>query len=349
MAEYVDAPRLRYRRILVPMMAFLFAGGQQRRIDIAYWAVTLLFVFLGAYWMSRLAELYGRSPAWALVVGLTPAVLWSIDRMTVDGALLALTAAFALYTRDEKHPWRVYLTLAAAALARETGLLLTAGYILPLLIERRYKRAMQFASAALPALAWYYYVALRTPPVPRPGLAIPFSGLLDRLLNPVPYPFSPGLTLAIRSFDYLALAGIVLAIALTIRLTWRFWKTAYGVSLVLFVALCIFVWIPGDWGMAIDYTRILSPLFLLLAVHSLRSGSWLAAAPLAMSIPRCLIQLAPQVPAVSRDSSGYPEIWHTSILFNHSVTRRRPDLWGTWSLSRTTRFLPPMQATLSRV
>ena len=46
-SKHVDDPRLRWRRILVPGLAFLAAGGQQQLVDTAYVGVILCFVFLG--------------------------------------------------------------------------------------------------------------------------------------------------------------------------------------------------------------------------------------------------------------------------------------------------------------
>ena len=50
---FVDNPRLRWRRILVPALAWLCALGQSDFVDSAYFGVLLGFVFLGAYWLSR--------------------------------------------------------------------------------------------------------------------------------------------------------------------------------------------------------------------------------------------------------------------------------------------------------
>ena len=91
--SYVDAPRLRYRRLLVPGLALAFAGGRQGLIDGSYIAVTGMFVLLGAYWLSRWATVNELHPAWGLAFLLVPGTLVSMDRMTVDGSLAALCVA----------------------------------------------------------------------------------------------------------------------------------------------------------------------------------------------------------------------------------------------------------------
>ena len=61
-AESVDDPRLRYRRILLPLLAYTLAGGQSNAIDISYLAIGWLFLLLGAYWLGECARLPGKSP-----------------------------------------------------------------------------------------------------------------------------------------------------------------------------------------------------------------------------------------------------------------------------------------------
>jgi hypothetical protein len=51
--RYLDAPLFRYRRILVPMLAFTLTAGRQNWIDMSYIAVIAVSVFCGAYWLSR--------------------------------------------------------------------------------------------------------------------------------------------------------------------------------------------------------------------------------------------------------------------------------------------------------
>lgn len=91
---YVDDARLRYRRILVPLAAYIFAAGPSNRIDQTYEIVFLLSVALGTYWSSLFAGRAGLAPAWGLLFLLLPAIPISMDRLVVDSGLAALTAGF---------------------------------------------------------------------------------------------------------------------------------------------------------------------------------------------------------------------------------------------------------------
>src|SRR4029077_6363110 len=79
----MDDPALRYRRILVPALAWSFALGRDSWIHATYLAVILGFAFLGVYWLSRAMLIQGRHPAWGLIFLLMPGTLVSMDRMTV--------------------------------------------------------------------------------------------------------------------------------------------------------------------------------------------------------------------------------------------------------------------------
>jgi len=303
MWKYIDAPGLRYQRILVPALAYVLAWGNAGRIDTAYRAAILLFFGLGAYWLSRLAALHGHSRAWGLAIVCVPAALASMDRMAVDVALAALVIAFALYSREPD--WKLYTVLLLGALVRETGLLMVAAYCIWLLVGKRLRRAVIFGTAALPTLAWYEYIHVRTPlALPAHLIVLPFSGFLDRLLHPPPYPFSPAVDAVIAAFDYLALAGILLAFAIAFPVARKAGFNPRGWAMVLFVLLGAFLR-RSEWLEATDSGRILSPLLILLALETLileppilkriTSFAWLPLAPLCMVAPRCVLQLASQL------------------------------------------------------
>src|SRR5271168_2707503 len=131
--RYVDAPQVRFRRVLVSLAAWLVAFGRPHWIDPAYIAVEMFCVALGTYWCARLLARRGRSALWGLLFVIVPATLASFDRMLVDGPLTALFAGFWLYS-EEKRWTRVWLLAMLAALTRETGLLLSAALVIDQLV-----------------------------------------------------------------------------------------------------------------------------------------------------------------------------------------------------------------------
>ena len=282
--KYMDAPRLRYRRILLPGLAHLVAFGQDRWVDPAFISVVLLSVFLGAYWLSRCASLYGFHPIWGACFLLVPATLISVDRLVVDATLAALTVGFVYYARQGP-PWKLYAVLACAILTRETGVLLLAGYCLYLLWRRLPARALLFGTAVMPALAWYAYVQRRTQ-----GDIGPQYGFLKVLLTPK-YDLPPVAAAAATALDYLVIGGILLAIVLAIRFALKQPPEPAAMAGLLFGLMTVWMLF---WVELIDpytYPRVLSPLVLLLALEGLRARAWIACVPAGALAARVALQL----------------------------------------------------------
>jgi len=297
--HYIDAPRLRYRRILIPALAFAASAGQDRVIDAALFAVNLLFTFAGTYWLSRYADSYARRPAWGMLFLLVPAILVSLDRLTADVALTALCVGLALYIREQR-PREVYLVLLLAPLARETGLLLTAAYCVVLLLERHSKTAVVFATSAIPAIAWYAFVQSHTAPYDSAGwfTPIPFAGAIDSMVHPVIYSFPAMVKWSADVLDECALAGVVLAFLLSFR-----WPSQFPRPLALaalLIALSGATLGKPFWGNVFAFGRVFSPLVVLIALQSFATRSWLPLLPLALIDPRIVLQLGYRVLQIAR-------------------------------------------------
>jgi hypothetical protein len=262
-ASYIDAPRLRYRRILVPFLAWLLSGGGGRYLHAAYIGVNLAFVFLGSYWLGRCFQLRGMHPAWGLAFLGIPGVLISLDRMVVDGPLTALAAGFVWHTLAGPAT-ALLAVLVAAPLVRETGVLLTAAAVLAALAERRWRRAILYGATALPALAWFAFVQSHTTPAgggPR-LLTWPFVGLYQRIFTPSAYRLPVHISLLAATLDWVAIAGVLLTVALTLRLVTRR-RNALAAAVALYAILLTTLRVHF-WLDAYSYTRLISPLFVLL-------------------------------------------------------------------------------------
>lgn len=293
MDDYVDNPRLRWRRILVPFLAWTAAAGQSRWVDPAYFAVTLAWVFLGAYWLSRYCRICGHHPAWGLAFLLVPAVLVSIERMTIDTALAALTIGFALYAEAEPS-WKLYPVLVLAPLARETGLLLVFAWCAWLLVRKDWKRALTYSTAIVPFLGWLAFLSARTAPDLTPWCSwLPLSGIITRTLHPIQYPVT-GLWYAVAAAtDYLAVFGIWTAFGFAVAaLALRPRKlTPMEAAAAAFAVLLAFLARPDIWTEAYAFGRTLSPLLVLLALAGMARGQWWALAPLGLVLPRIAAQM----------------------------------------------------------
>jgi len=298
---YIDAPRLRYRRILVPLLAWLLSAGGGRALHAAYLAVMLGFVWLGAWWLARSAVEQGTHPAWGLAFLAVPGTLISLDRMTVDGPLAALAAGFALYARAGPW-WKLFLVLAAAPLVRETGLLFAAACALYEIWQRRPHRAVFLAAGALPALVWYGFVHSRLEGAGVVPLAAPFRGLIARLFAAARYRVGAPISDLAATLDWISLAGALVCFLLALHLIRAHRDVlvvAVALQLLLLSTLNVYFWLD-----AYGYTRLFSPLLVLLA-----AGRWSLAwrwrwLPAGLMLPRVGLQLGGQLLGVLRGLLG---------------------------------------------
>jgi hypothetical protein len=288
MKAFVDDARLRYRRILVPLLAYGMALGQSEWIDPAYELVFLFTVGLGVYWSCRLAG------PWGMFFLLIPAIPIMMDRLVVDGTLAALTVGFLYYREGPR--WKLLVVLACAALTRETGFLLIAAAFLD-------RPAVLNAATALPALAWYGYVMANTANTVYAFSRIPFSGIVHVLANPWHYPAgTPFLSLVVAADDLAVLGGVV-AMALAFHLVW-IRRDAVTIAAALFAALALVVQRADLWENVYDIGRLQSPLLVCLAyVATTERKLWLLA-PLAMILPRLAMQFAPQFIGIVEKAAG---------------------------------------------
>jgi hypothetical protein len=292
----LDDPALRYRRILVPALAWAVALGRDSAIHPAYLAVILGFVFLGVYWLARVMVIQGRHPAWGVMFAFMPATLVSLDRMTVDVGLAALTVGFVLFYENN---WKVLLILACAALTRETGLLITAGYAVFLLSRRRFANLLWAAASTLPAILWYVYVSDHTPPEPpdRFSSLIPLAGWIERVVHPEAYLLPRWQAFAAVELDYVALAGIALMLGHAAWLAWSRRWNARAAAIYVFAAAVAFIGSRSVWQDAFSYGRVVTPLMILLAAEDTRPR--LAFAPVALVDVRIGLNFLKQIVGVA--------------------------------------------------
>ena len=294
-ADHVDDPRLRWRRILVPGLAFLAAGGQQRLVDTAYLGVTLCFVFLGTYWLARYCCLHRTHPAWGLCFLVVPAVAISVERLTIDVALAALCVGFAVYAVQPS--WRLVTVLALAPLARETGIGLLLACGLAGLVKRSRGLTAAAVVSALPWLVWVAgFVHPRTRPDPFFWLSLyPFQGIFERTLQLPSQLLTGDVGAWAAAFDYVAVWGMWLALAQAVVLLRSGKLDPVKLAMATYALLVIFVGSQRVWSEAYAFGRVFSPLLIFLGLQAIRARSRWLLLPLGLVALRVAAQLATQL------------------------------------------------------
>lgn len=283
--RYVDDPRYRYGRILVPLIAWSISGGQDRLIDRAYQITVLAFCALGVYWTCGWLQLSDAPPVWGMVVFLLlPATLSSIDRLLVDGPLCAVFAGQMYYTKLGRGN-ALYFIAAIAPLIRETGIVILAAVLAAAILEKHWRRFAVFTTAALPILAWSLYVAPRTHGTTATRLfEKPVIGLFLHLFTVNhDYPgLDKSLYLLMQTVDFLALAGYILCLALAAQWLWAHrgeWRDPVNLTVAGFLFLGLLLGHPYYFASPYAYSRPLSPLILWVALLGLASRKWAALVP----------------------------------------------------------------------
>lgn len=290
--KYMDFPRHRYRRILVPGLAAILAFGQDKWIDNAYRFVILGFTFLGTYWFARLSAGRGRSVLWGLLFAITPATLVSMTTMVVDVAVAALAVGAIWYAEQDEHV-SLFVVVSCAALTRETGFLVLAAWLLWLVYKLRFRSALLYSLAALPAVGWWTYVQLHAGPAAPPWLyPIPFAGIIHTFAHPFAYTGVPfrGLLIAL---DRLALLGMVIALGFVFRDLFRmqFWSFPNFIAFA-FTGLAAFLYFEEFWPEVAGFGRTFTPLVSVVMLSGLATRNWWKLVPLGLILPRIVIVMA---------------------------------------------------------
>jgi len=302
--RYVDAPAKRYRRIAVPLGAWLLAMGRQQWIDPAYIACVWALLFLGTYWTARLARDYGRSEWWGLAYLFIPSTAISIDRMVTDLPLVTLGLGFLYFLHRGKQraacSLPAWICAALACLTRETGILFPLAYSAYLLWRRRPRQALAYTGAVLPFAAWSLFVQVSTSHTEAIAhFPQPFVALLAAFPDPAHYSIHGTLLHVLRSLDYMALCSMLVCWALVFFVREPAWKWIGGA----FALLGLFMtWQPGmtDFVEAFNYGRQYSPVLLILLLDTLATGRVEMAAPLLPIVVRTGAQFGWQIDHVLR-------------------------------------------------
>ncbi len=288
-SAYVDFAAMRWLRVLVPGSAAILAFGNPDRVLFTYIGVMWGLCALGIWLSASICRHWGYPAFAGLGFLVIPAVLVSLDRMMTDLSLVVVLLALVYATLREKWGW-VYLALALAPLARETGLALTGGWVLYQVWRRDWKMAFFGCLTALPFVGWAIYVTTKFEAGGEFFLGAPFSGVVHSLLTPMFYDV-PTMGLKVAAIaDYVGIWGIAASFALSIALFVRgerslpiFCAVVYTLGIALFTK-------EDMWGEAYSYVRTGGPAALLLALIGVERRRWWLLAPMLLALPRIILQ-----------------------------------------------------------
>jgi hypothetical protein len=283
----MDMARMRYRRALLPLLAYITADGKQRFIDFTYLLWLLISIWAGVFWLAKYLMLWHYHPRWSCCYLLIPGVFSALEQATIDVALISITIGFIYYTAAGETKKRYYL-LPFAPLIRETGLILPLATAVYEFVRRRWRSALGCLAALLPACGWFLFVAMRIPPDSAHHFSyVPLGKFWYHLVH---HDTKPVLAenVAMQIGYYLGVAGILLAFTLSVW-TWYRARNLECFAAIGFTVVAVLFDSTGLWMSVKHFGRVFAPLLLLLALQYPSLKKRILVAPLLLMIPGSLL------------------------------------------------------------
>jgi len=127
------------------------------------------------------------------------------------------------------------------------------------------------------------------------------------VLQPYPYPWSPAVNALVIGADWLALAGVLSAVALALRSSLGGVRSFLDSAILWFGLLGLALAAVGHrdiWIHLYGYGRVLSPLLLLLALRAVQEGAKAGFAPLLSTLLTCGLHFASNAYRILRGLMG---------------------------------------------
>jgi hypothetical protein len=147
-APFLDVASYRYQRILLPLLARLFAFGSDQVLLWILPAITLISQALGTWFVAELLTSWGVSRWYALIFGLWVGFVLAI-RLDLPEPLAYALIAGGFYADSKNHPELSYLLYGFAIFAKEVVLLFVLASFLEKLLKRRWRQAVELSLVAL--------------------------------------------------------------------------------------------------------------------------------------------------------------------------------------------------------
>jgi len=152
-AQHVDVPAYRFQRILLPIIAWLLSfGGQPAILPFVLVGFNTVALSASVYLLETLLEAEHISRWYALVYGLFAGLLMPVRLSLTEPLAYGLVIAAIWLERRDRLVGSA-IVFALAGLTKEPTLIFTAGYILWMLFEGRWRDALR-----LGIIAWTPFV-----------------------------------------------------------------------------------------------------------------------------------------------------------------------------------------------
>lgn len=154
-APCIDVPAYRYQRILLPISGWVISvGGIEDIIPFAFLFINILALVASTRLLEDLLVLENKSRWFALSYGLFFGLVVSVRLSTAEPLAYGLVVA-AIWAYRKNHLWLMTLALALAGFTKETTGIMTAGFLLWFVLQKRWSDAVRLVLVeGVPFLIW---------------------------------------------------------------------------------------------------------------------------------------------------------------------------------------------------
>jgi hypothetical protein len=290
-APYLDIPAYRYQRILYPVAAHIVGMGQPSLIPWALIALNVLALTVGTQALGSLLSRQGLSRWYAVTAGIFVGQLVSL-RLDLNEPLGLALSLLGIHAFERGRHQLGALCFCLSVLSKETGLVFVGGYLVYLLVNRRWRTCIETTAISLGPFALWQTVLWIT--FGQIGMRSGGLGATSFSLIPFGALFSFALDDMWATVSILLILGslvVLPCLALAIHLARSFWQRRFSPIAVALALLLImmatlpfstYVDLPGM--LRLTSGLVVTTVAFAAITHSRRilnySLLWLASLPL---------------------------------------------------------------------
>ncbi|XHU96398.1 MAG: hypothetical protein JJP05_02970 [cyanobacterium endosymbiont of Rhopalodia gibba] len=178
----LDHPIYRYRRILYPLISYLFSFGNRTLIPHVMVAINCLSI-IGIVWITSLYFQLNKEQKWQPLLTLCIPGVWIVLSLGTADLLSSLLLILSFYCYRYNKPIWTAFTISLACLTRETLLLIWLAILFTSIIQKKKEQSKQLLWAWIPPFLWTIYISsLNLPGTVRvkANFGYPFMGIYHK-------------------------------------------------------------------------------------------------------------------------------------------------------------------------
>lgn len=266
----LDHPIYRYRRILYPLIGYLFSFGNRTLVPYVMVGINYLSI-VAIVWITSLYFKLNPSQKWQPLLTLCIPGVWMVLSLGTADLLSSLLLIIAFYCYRYNKPLWTSIAIALACLTRETLLLIWLAILLTSIIQEKKEQIKHLLWAWIPPLLWTIYISFLDLPGAvrvKDNFGYPFEGIYHKFISLLTGGISG------RNFFETYLFILILAIFGAIFMISRY-RTQDNQLIQLSTLMYSVMFAMSSitiLGYYLDYSRVFMDVyfFLLLSINTLK-------------------------------------------------------------------------------